>query len=240
MKKILWIVAARSGSKGILGKNIKLLGGIPLMAYRIKSALLSKYTNDIWISTDSEDYAKIAEEYGAKKMFMRPAELAGDYASSSDVLLHAMKFALSIEKKYELIGLLEPTSPFVTTLELDRAIEKLDANDDAVAIVATKESRPNTLFIQEESMYLETLAKKIESIKIQGRQAFKKEITPSGGFYISKWDAFLKSKTFYTNKTLGIELKGVSTLEIDEPDDWQFADYIVKNNLFKNINDYDI
>ncbi|MCE2971980.1 MAG: cytidylyltransferase domain-containing protein [Bacteroidota bacterium] len=240
MKKILWIVVARSGSKAIPGKNIKLLGGVPLMAYRIKSALSSKYSNDIWISSDSEDYAKIAEEYGAKKMFIRPAELADDNASSSDVLLHAMNFALSIKQSYELIGLLEPTSPFVTTLELDLAIDQLDASDDATAIVAIKESRPNTIFIQEESLYLEILSKNIESMKIQGRQAFKKEITPSGGFYISKWDTFLKSKTFYTNKTLGFELKGVSTLEIDEPDDWQFADYIVKNKLFKNTNNYDI
>lgn len=240
MRKILWIVAARSGSKAIPGKNIKLLGGVPLMAYRIKSALLSKCTNDVWISTDSEDYAKIAEEYGAKKMFIRPAELAGDNVSSSDVLLHAMNFALSINQSYELIGLLEPTSPFVTTLELDSAIDKLDANDDAAAIVAIKESRPNSLFVQEESLYLEILSKNIELMKIQGRQAFKKEITPSGGFYISKWDSFLKSKSFYTNKTIGFELKGVSTLEIDEPDDWQFADYIVKNKLFKNTNNYDI
>ena len=85
MKKILWILAARSGSKTIPGKNIKLLGGIPLLAYRIKSALLSKYSQDIWISTDSEEYAKIAEEYGAKKMFIRPDILADDQASSSDV-----------------------------------------------------------------------------------------------------------------------------------------------------------
>ncbi|MFN7821376.1 MAG: cytidylyltransferase domain-containing protein, partial [Bacteroidota bacterium] len=145
MKKILWIVVARSGSKAIPGKNIKLLGGVPLMAYRIKSALSSKYSNDILISSDSEDYAKIAEEYGAKKMFIRPAELADDNASSSDVLLHAMNFALSIKQSYELIGLLEPTSPFVTTLELDLAIDQLDASDDATAIVAIKESRPNTI-----------------------------------------------------------------------------------------------
>ena len=137
MKKILWIVAARSGSKAIPGKNVKLLGGIPLLGYRVKSALLSKHSNDVWISSDSEEYAKIAEEYGAKKMFIRPAELAVDNASSSDVVLHAMNFAVSAKKSYELIGLLEPTSPFVTTIALDMAIDKLDANDDAFAIVAT-------------------------------------------------------------------------------------------------------
>lgn len=211
-----------------------MLGGIPLLAYRIKSVLISKYSHDIWISTDSEEYAKIAEEYGAKKMFMRPDILADDQASSSDVILHAMNFASSIGKNYELIGLLEPTSPFVTTITLESAIERLENIYEASAIVAIKESRPNSIFVQKDTLYLDILSKNINAMKVLGRQAFEKEITPSGGFYISRWHTFLENKTFYTDKTIGFELKGPSTLEIDDPEDWQMAEYIIEKNLFIN------
>ena len=123
--KILWLVTARSGSKSIPDKNIKLLNGRPLLEYRIKSANKTKYPNSVWISTDSEEYAQIAKSCGAEVKFMRPIELAKDSSSSVDVVLHAMKYADKYEYKFDFIGLLEPTSPFITAQQLDQAILKL-------------------------------------------------------------------------------------------------------------------
>ena len=230
-KKVLWLVVARKGSKSLPNKNIKKLGNHPLIAYRIKSAIKTEYTHDIWISTDSEEYAQIALEYGAKVPFIRPSYLATDEASSLDVVLHAMNFANKNNNMYEYIGLLEPTSPFISSSQLNQAIESLENNQSASAVDSTRESRPNRIFIQEESTYLSEISSNINSINILGRQQFKKEITPSGGFYISRWIDFLCAKTFYTDKTLGFLVDDISGLEIDEPIDWQFAEFIIEKRL---------
>lgn len=232
-KNILWLVTARSGSKSIPDKNIKVLGKQPLISYRIQSALGTKIDGDVWVSTDSEKYAEIAKEYGAEIPFLRPDYLSTDDASSMDVVLHAMEYASGIGKKYDFIGLLEPTSPFIQSLDLDKAVELLNQNENASAIVATKESRPNRIFIQKEDECLSELADNLKLYKKFGRQSFGREITPSGGFYISKWDDFLKNKSFYTKHTLSYLVDDVSGLEIDEPLDWQFAEFIINTTYLK-------
>lgn len=233
-KKVLWLIAARSGSKSIPDKNIKILGNQPLISYRIQSALNTLNSKDVWVSTDSEKYAQIAKEYGAEIPFLRPDYLASDDASSVDVVIHAMDYAFSHGKKYDFIGLLEPTSPFVQSSDLDKAIELLGNKENATAIVATVESRPNRIFIQKEGAYLSELAENLKMYKKLGRQSFGKEITPSGGFYISKWEAFFESKSFYTERTLSYLVDDISGLEIDEPLDWQFAEFIIEKNMFED------
>lgn len=236
MKKILWLVSARSGSKSIPDKNIKLLGGHPLLSYRIRCGFLTKCTSDLWISTDSFKYAEIAENYGAFVPFLRPEILSGDEIKSADVVFHAMEHANSIGAEYEYIGLLEPTSPFIMPSDLDLAISRLDSNQNALAIVAVRESRPNKIFTQEEDIYLDKISDNLEYYTRLDRQAFKKEITPSGGFYISRWNSFLNLKTFYTRRTIGYEVNDISGIEIDELIDWQFAEFIIEKQLFnKNI-----
>lgn len=229
MKKILWLITARSGSKSIPDKNIKLLGDHPLISYRIKSAIKTQTLGDVWVSTDSEKYAEISKQYGAEVPFIRPSDLATDEASSIDVVVHAMNHASELNKKYDYIGLLEPTSPFIQSSDLDNALDLLINNKFASAIVATKESRPNRIFIQKEDEYLSELADNLTFFKKLGRQSFNKEITPSGGFYISKWKDFLECKSFYTKKTLSYLVDDIAGLEIDEPLDWQFAEFIIKN-----------
>lgn len=230
-KKILWLVVARKGSKTVPNKNIKKLGDHPLIGFRIKAASKTVFSNDIWISTDATDYAQIAKEYGAEVPFMRPDYLATDDASSIDVVIHAMNFANQNNQLYDYIGLLEPTSPFILSKQLDQAIQLLESNEFATAIVSTRESRPNRIFIQEESTFLSEIASNIKILKKMGRQAFNKEITPSGGFYISRWNDLIEKQTFYTENTLSFLIDDISGLEIDEPIDWQFADFIVEKKL---------
>ena len=230
-KEILWLLAARSGSKSIPNKNIKLLGDHPLLSFRIKSVLKSKFKHDLWISTDSKDYALIAKNYGAEAPFLRPDELSNDNSSSIDVVLHAMNHAKNKGKEYDFIGLLEPTSPFIKTEDLDAALNLLQNDEDATAIVAVKESRPNKIFIQKKSKYLTELSVNLDDLKKITRQSFDKEITPSGGFYISRWDSFISYKSFYNKKTLAYEVDEISGINIDEPIDWNFAEFVFKNKL---------
>jgi len=230
--KVLWLVAARSGSKSVPHKNIRLLNGLPLLAYRIKSALKSDYPQEVWISTDSEEYAQLAKSNGAEVPFLRPVELAQDHSNSVDVVLHAMNYAKEHNFEFDFIGLLEPTSPFISAKQLNEAIIQLANTVGAHSIVAVKESRPNTIFIQDDAPYLDVLAENLAEFSKIGRQEFKKQITPSGGFYIAKWDAFLIDKSFYTKKTLAFLVNEIAALEIDEPIDFLFADFIACKEEF--------
>ena len=231
-KKILWVITARSGSKSIPNKNIKILGGNPLIKYMIESALNTNVSKDVWVSTDSKEYAKIALKFKAEIPFIRPSNLATDDASSFDVVLHAMEHANKIGLEYDFIGHLEPTNPFIKSVHLENALFLLENTKYASSVVATVETRTNTIFIQDDSKYLKTLAKRLNNLRKLGRQNFKKEITPSGGLYISKWNEFLRNKSFYTQKTLSFEVDNIAGLEIDEPIDWELAEFIM--NKLKN------
>jgi CMP-N,N'-diacetyllegionaminic acid synthase len=233
VNNILWLIPARSGSKSIPHKNIKKLGDYPLMVYRIKSALSIASPNDVWVSTDSEEYAEIAKRFGASVPFIRPEELATETATSADVVLHAINEAEKRGLRYKALGLLEPTSPFITYNQLSDAVQQLLGDDDAENIVAVRESRPNSFFIQKDSKYLTELAERLSMVQSHARQNFGKEITPSGGFHIAKWDSFKKSKTFYTPKTLSFFVGSDNELEIDEPLDWNFAEFILQTGLIK-------
>lgn len=228
---ILWLITARSGSKSIKDKNIKLLNQIPLIHYRIKTAIALSKKENIWVSTDSEKYARIASDAGATIPFMRPPELSTDSASSMDVVLHAMQYANENGMSYKFIGLLEPTSPFIYKLDLINAISKLRDDQNAEAVVAVKESRPNTFYIQNNSPYLDVLAERFENRTKLGRQEFSMEITPSGGFYIAKWNSFLQHKTFYTKNTIAYLIPDECSLEIDEPLDWKWAEFLISENI---------
>lgn len=229
--KVLWLVTARAGSRSVKDKNIRLLNDIPLLNYRIYSGLSISEKNDVWISTDSKTYAEIARSAGAYVPFIRPQELATDQASSMDVVMHAMEYCENNGHEYEMIGLLEPTSPFVYYKDLLNAVQLLDSNSKAEAVVACKETRPNTFFIQNEDLYLAELAQNFATRNKLGRQEFSKQITPSGGFYISKWDEFKRNKTFYTERTLAYALPDECVPEIDEPIEWDWAEFMVEKKI---------
>ena len=222
-----WVISARSGSKSIKDKNIKFLGEFPLIAYRIKTALSISSKENIFFSTDSKKYLDLSQRYGLSTSLLRPYELATDNATSSDVVKHAMSI---VNKKYKYVGLLEPTSPFVYSKYIINAIELLEKNKQADSIVATKEVRPNSFFVQNESSFLNEVGQRLSKKVNYSRQNFSSQITPSGGFYISKWDSFNKNKGFYSKNTLSYKLPVKCDLEIDDPIDWLFAEFLIKEN----------
>lgn len=230
MTDVLFLITARSGSKGVVNKNIRELFGIPLLAIRGLSALKLTDKENVWLSTDSEEYVQIGKKFGINVPFVRPEHLASDKASSADVVLHAMEHAERIGRKYKMIALLEPTSPFVYFEDIENAILKLKANNEAVAIVATKEVEAASVFVQKNALYLNVLADNLKKSQTMRRQDFETEITPAGGFYIAKWDDFLKHKTFYTQKTLSYILPEECSLEIDNEMQFKWAEFLVEKN----------
>lgn len=172
-KKILALITARSGSKSVVHKNIRKINGKPMMAYSIEHAKASKYINRIVVSTDSEEYAAIAREYGAETPFIRPAEYATDTALDIDVFEHALGF-FKEEEGYvpDIVVHLRPTYPYRNPADIDKMIEIMLADEtvDAVRSVKKNEVVPHKMWYLKENGTMEPLMKDIPEAYNMPRQ----------------------------------------------------------------------
>ena len=140
--KVIGIIGARSGSKSVPHKNIRPLFGKPLMAWIIEAAKRSKYLDRVIVSTDSEDYARIAREFGAETLFLRPAEISGDKALDVEYVRHAIDWLRDNERYNADIAVrLMPTVPMQETGDIDGCVEALISDPEADASVVIAEAR---------------------------------------------------------------------------------------------------
>lgn len=153
--KILSIITARAGSKRLPGKNIKLLKGKPLIAYSIESAKKSKYLDRIIVSTEGEEIAEVAKNFGAEVPFLRPKTLAQDNTPHPPVLEHAVRHMEEKENFFPgLIVLIQPTNPFLVPEDIDRAIEKITAlgANSCVPLSPVSERPEHMFYLVEEKL----------------------------------------------------------------------------------------
>lgn len=231
-KKFLAIIPARGGSKGLPGKNIRLLNGKPLIAWSILAAKKSKYLDRVIVSTDSEEIATVAQQWGADVPFLRPAELATDTTSSIDVILHAIDTlaAGGAGETFDYIVLLEPTSPLRTVTDIDAAIERLLSHHGAEAIVSVAKaeaSHPQFHLRIGTSSFIEPFMG--EEIKHLPRQKIADVYFPEGTIYISSIFALRAKHAFYHNRTLAYVVQRYQQLEIDEEMDLVCAEALMKH-----------
>ncbi len=158
--KILGVIGARSGSKSIIDKNIKVLAGRPLMGWIIGAAKNSKYLNRVIVSTDSQKYADIAKSFSAEAPFLRPAEISGDKATDFQYVSHALKWLKENENYVpDIVVRLMPTVPLQKAEDIDACIENLinDPNADSSVVVAEAHQHPHKamkLAVENGSQYL--------------------------------------------------------------------------------------
>ena len=234
--KTIAIIPARSGSKGLPGKNIKLLLGKPLICWAIESALSSENIDLVLVSTDSEEIADISLNCGAEVPFIRPFNLASDEATTFSVVEHAIKF-YSEEKKinFDLVALLEPTSPIRQDGDIDNMINILSASyDEKDAIVSLGEvpTHPSLLKIIDKDNSV--IPYEISDSNNSRRQDLKKVYFPYGVGYISKIKVLLEEKTFYPKRTLGYVIGRHQNYEVDDIYDFICIEEILKFNHSKS------
>jgi len=147
--KILYLIPARGGSKGVPNKNIKLLSGQPLIYYSIIEALKIADKKDICVSTDSVDIKRVVEEIGLEVPFLRPDEIASDTATTESVILHALDFYKKKGIDYEFVVLLQPTSPLRKVIHIKEALELMSEEVNLVISVKETDANPYYLLYQE-------------------------------------------------------------------------------------------
>lgn len=232
-KKVLCLITARSGSKGLKNKNILKLGAYPLLAWPINAARKSKFIDDIIVSTDCDNIARIARKYKAEIPFLRPKYLAKDTSSSIDVILHTLKkLNKDYNREYDYIILLEPTSPFTTTKDIDsnlKLLKKKSKNFKAlISVTTTEKYHPSHALSLNRTMRLRNVCKTIHNHT--RRQELEDIYFPDGSIYISRVSYLIDIKSFYHSKTLGVEFPKWKATEIDDLFDFNYAQSIVKNN----------
>jgi CMP-N,N'-diacetyllegionaminic acid synthase len=227
--KVLILVTARGGSKGLPGKNIRSLLGKPLIAWSIEAGLSAPSTDELVVSTDDEGIAQVARAAGARVPFMRPAELAGDNASSIDVVLHAINWLTAADEHYDVVVLLEPTSPLRESVDIEAALE-LMAEQHAGAVVSVCRAES----LHPAFMYRRNADGRLQPfLERQPTGLRRQEIEPlyflEGTVYASRIDVLRARRSFYHADTVGYEVPRWKSLEIDELDDFLMVEALLKH-----------
>jgi CMP-N,N'-diacetyllegionaminic acid synthase len=221
--KILYLIPARAGSKGLPGKNTKYLGEKPLVTYSIEFALNHLQSGDeLCISTDDNGVLDIAKNMGVKIPFLRPLELATDTASTYDVLIHAINHYKNIDKNFDVLLLLQPTSPFRARNDLMEMISLYDQElDMVVSVKKAKENPYFTLFEEEEN----GLLIKSKSQNFERRQDCPDVFAFNGSMYLININSLLKMKISEFKKIKKLVMPEERSLDIDTLADWTLAEF---------------
>ncbi|MBI2065426.1 MAG: acylneuraminate cytidylyltransferase family protein [Candidatus Yanofskybacteria bacterium] len=238
--KIFAIIPARSGSRGVPLKNIKLLGGFPLLAYSIAASKLTENIQRVIVSTDSPKIADIAKKYGAEIPFIRPAELAQDFSTDFDVLYHAVQWLKKNEGDApDILAYLRPTTPFRDPVVIAQAIQTLIDHPRATSLRTLNKlaEPPQKLVKLTPDNLLEGFFPddpRVEYFNLP-RQNFPQAYSPNGIADVVKSE-ILKDEQVFGPNILGMPTEHIT--EVDHPEDFDYLEYQVQKNpgiLFKYL-----
>lgn len=222
MKNTVAVITARGGSKRIPKKNIKEFCGKPIIAYAIRAAIASNIFDEIMVSTDSEEIAKIARDYGAVVPFMRSEKNADDYATTEDVIMEVVNQYKERGKAYAYVCCLYPTTPFITSSILKEAVKIMVQENPAVVIPVVQFSYPpQRCFVIDENGYARF--KYPEYVKTRS-QDLEKQYHDAGQFYIYHVEKLFAHNGIIEDDFKPIILPEMCVQDIDTLDDWKMAE----------------
>lgn len=223
--KILGVIPARGGSKGVVGKNIKPLSGKPLIAYSIEAAT-SSLLSKVIVSTDDEKIMQVAHQFGAATPFVRPSNLASDTAKSIDVAKHALQqMELLDDTEYDAIMLLQPTTPFRNTSDINEAIKILSNTPDAdsvISVVDVLAHHPARMKFLEDGILIDPPF--CEAYENQNRQELEPMYIRNGAIYLTKRNTLLNN-SYKGKKCMALIMPQERSVNIDTIDDFEFAEW---------------
>ncbi len=226
--KPLVIIPARGGSKGIPHKNIKLLGGKPLICRAIGNARSVAPDSDICVSTDDSEIIQVVEDYGLKVPFIRPAELAADNSGTYEVLLHALSFYEQQGRTYDTIILLQPTSPFRRDEDISEALKLYSPDIDMVVSVTEARANPYYNCFETDSDGFLHVSK--GDGKYIRRQDAPKAWEYNGAIYIINPQSLKRESLGEFKRRRMYEMDELHSLDLDTPLDWRIAELLIAEN----------
>jgi len=224
-KKILAVIPARGGSKGIPRKNIRMLGKKPLLAWTIDEARRSKYIDRLVLSSEDEEIMQVARQYGCEVPFVRPVELATDDTPGIDPILHALEV---LEEQYDYLVVLQPTSPFRTAEDIDGAIERCITGgaETCVSVVETSK-HPAWMFSITQEGVLAALP--CSDALAATRQELGRVYALNGAVYVASTGSLRRSgKLFVADESLAYPMPPDHSMDVDTEFDFMLCELLAE------------
>ena len=226
--KVLGLITARGGSRGVPRKNIRLLCGKPLLQYTVESALAAHRLTRVILSTDDDEIAEVGQHCGLEVPFMRPVELATDSTPTLPVVQHALRWMEAHGECFDAICQLQPTNPLRPPGAIDTCIELLERSDaDAVMTVlpVPAEHNPHWVYFRHNNgeLYLSTG----ETMPIPRRQELPPSFHREGSVYVTRRDIVMQENSLYGKRVFGYVVDAETSVNIDGPEDWKRAESIL-------------
>lgn len=220
-KNALAVITARGGSKRIPRKNIKPFLGKPVILYSIQAALSSGIFREVMVSTDDEEIAALAKDAGAAVPFLRSADTANDYATTTDVMLEVLESYRKLGRSFDYACCLYPTAPFVSADKLIKAMDMLSCSDADSLLPVVRFSFPPQRSVVIQNGLLSFRWPEHMFTRSQDLQPFYHD---AGQFYFFRTDSFLKQRRLVMDKTIPMELPELEVQDIDTENDWEIAE----------------
>ena len=227
MSDVLAVITARGGSKGVPRKNVRPLGGVPLIAWTVHAALEARCVARVIVSTDDTEIAEAARSAGAEVPFMRPVELASDTATSVEVMLHALEAVPDFDRAV----LLQPTSPFRTAIDLDAGFALWQCAPGAGSCVSVCEAAESPWLMygrDTDGALVQLLPEPPRGLR---RQDLPKALVLNGAFYFVDVARFRRERRFLFADSLGFEMPVERSLDIDTSFDFDIATFLMERQL---------
>lgn len=221
--RVFAVIAARAGSKGLPGKNLRPLGGVPLVAWTVAAAGKAKTLSDAWVSTDSAEIADAARARGGQAPFLRPAALATDESSIFDAVKHAVGEYEKAKGPADVVVLLQATTPFRTAAHIDAAVSAVLGGADSAQTVALDEHHPLHKFTLEDGRLKPLFP---DDGKAANRQAAPRIYRPNGGVYAAKRAVLMERNSLRGDDHRGVVMDFESSVDIDTLWDFKLAEAI--------------
>lgn len=230
-KSVLALIPARGGSKGVYRKNIKDLHGKPLIAWTIELALSCEFVDKVVVSTDDQEIAAISRQYGAEVPFMRPKELATDASKGIDVVLHALNWLKKHDQTFDLVLLLQPTSPLRNIEDVTKSFAiYFEKKARAVVSVCEAEHSPLWMNVIGEDLCMKDFLN--NDIINKNRQDLSQFYRLNGAVYISDEAYLRKHNGFFGEKTFACIMPKERSIDIDSEMDFKIAEFLISKSLF--------
>jgi CMP-N,N'-diacetyllegionaminic acid synthase len=227
------MMAIRSGSKGVKDKNIRPLGGIPLFAHAAKAVLHSQAYREggtLLVNTDSKDYAKIANEYGAVTPFIRPERLAGDTSPIWETIDYTFNFFEERGEKFDLFALIQATSPFTSSDDLDRAVALLMSEPRVKSVISVTEADIPPVWCNTLDATLSMKDFLPKEIRQKNRQELPQYYRITGAVRMARWADFRASRyDWYFDDSKALIIDPARSLDIDSEEDFSLAEFRIQN-----------
>ena len=220
--RILGLITARGGSKGIERKNVRSIAGKPLIAWTVEAALRSERLADLVVSTEDQEIADAARDAGARVPFMRPADLAADTTPGIDPVLHAIEMLPG----YDAVLLLQPTSPLRAAEDIDGLLALADRTEaPSIVSVCAAEEQPAWMYRLADGGRMEPLLPEASAAR---RQDLPPVYTLNGALYFATLPWLAEHRSFIGPGTLGYPMPAERSIDIDGPLDWRIAEMLLQ------------